>query len=264
MQQKLEYPSAALRDSLETSLHLNDSVMFLLHFFSFSIRFWEFSLHSASQIFFEAADFSCRICWIICPVRFFLQTALILHPVVLYPSLYNEVESVKSCFAVASVAFLYSYSKCYCVVFFFFWLWSSIGVLWLSFSCFVAKCVTSPCSYSRAYKFINHASEACVSPLFVKFHVSKFVFFTEEHLAFVFSSKKAIFGASLVLLHFCQFPMVFHILYLQYDDLFRMIVRILKKKMGWIASASLIMKKTYHPTDISLLTSALFGAAFIK
>ena len=83
---------------------------------------------------------------------------------------------------------------------FFFWLWSSIGALWLSYSCFVAKSITSPCFYSRAYKFISYASEACVSPLFVEFHVFKFVSFTEEHLAFIFSSGKAIFGASLVLL----------------------------------------------------------------
>ena len=145
-----------------------------------------------ARFFFEAADFSCRICWIICPVRFFLQTALILHPVVLYPSLDNEVESLKSCFAVASAAFLYSYSKCYCVAFLLFWLWSSIGVLWLSFSCFVAKSITSPSSYSRAYKFISHTSEACVSPLFVRFHVSKFVSFTAEHLAFFFHRTKRI------------------------------------------------------------------------
>ena len=243
---------------------------------SFHFPFGSESLAFTSPArFFEAAACSC-------PVRFLLWTALILHPVVLYPSLDNEVESLKSCFAVASAAFLYSYSKCYCVVIVFFYLWSSIKALWLSLSCFVAKSITSPCSYSRAYKFISHASEACVSPLFVKFHVSKFVSFTEEHLAFVFSSDKAhfrtftcctwlsffsplmqaIFGTSLF--HFCQFPMIFHILYLQYDELFRMIVRILKKKISWISFASLLMKKTYHPTDISLLTSALIGASFIK
>ena len=157
---------------------------------SCSISF-HFSFDSESLVFtspdkfFEAAACSCKICWIVCLVRFFLQTALILHPVVLYPSLDNEVESLKSCFAVASAAFLYSYSKCYWVVFFFFWLWSSIGALWHSFSCVVAKLITSPCSYSRAYKLISYASEACVSSLFVNFHVSKFVSVTEEHLAFV-------------------------------------------------------------------------------
>ena len=160
---------------------------------SFHFPFGSQSLAFTSPArFFEAAACLCKICWIVCLVRFFLQTALILHPVVLYPSLDNEVESLKSCFAVASAAFLYSYSKCYCVVIVFFYLWSSIKALWLSLSCFVAKSITSPCSYSRAYKFISHASEACVSPLFVKFHVSKFFSFTEVHIAFVFHRIKRI------------------------------------------------------------------------